>query len=216
LALGFLSSLGLLVAKIRFDFIRTHVVTLDTLDPQRANAIIEELGRLARNAMAQEGVFEENYNLEHSADLRYRGQGYELTVGFSMASLDDSLKDRLATTFHAQHFQEYGFSRPTETIEVVNFRTSISERNSLMHWSDVIEMYRATVPVPSTPGPYTQRPVLFDNRQVTTAVWNRQSLHPGVEIKGPVIIEDTGATILALPGQLVNVDDYSNILIQVQ
>jgi N-methylhydantoinase A len=49
------------------------------------------------------------------ADLRYRGQSFELTV---------SLGDDLARAFHAAHEERYGYSDPEREIELVAVRTA--------------------------------------------------------------------------------------------
>ena len=49
------------------------------------------------------------------ADLRYRGQSFELTVGA------DAL-EKLEERFHASHEQRYGYRMEDESVDLVNLR----------------------------------------------------------------------------------------------
>src|SRR6202011_491994 len=46
-----------------------------------------------------------------SVDLRYQGQGYELSIPYS---------ERMFETFHEQHRQRYGFADEGREMEIVN------------------------------------------------------------------------------------------------
>ena len=85
---GVLSALGLAAGEERHDRVQTYLVELS------------EAGELPA---------------EGEADLRYRGQSFELTV---------PLQPRLAEAFHAAHAERYGFADPDRDIELVAVRTA--------------------------------------------------------------------------------------------
>ena len=85
---GVLSALGLVASDERRDHVRSYVV------PLRA------AGELPR---------------EGEADLRYRGQSFELTL---------PLQDDLAAAFHRAHGEQYGFADREREIELVSVRTA--------------------------------------------------------------------------------------------
>ena len=85
---GVLSALGLVASDERRDHVRSYVV------PLRA------AGELPR---------------EGEADLRYRGQSFELTL---------PLQDDLAAAFHRAHEEQYGFADREREIELVSVRTA--------------------------------------------------------------------------------------------
>jgi N-methylhydantoinase A len=87
-AAGVLSALGLVAADERRDHVRAYVVPL------------EEAGELP---------------VEGEADLRYRGQSFELTV---------ELGPRLAERFHEAHAARYGYADPSRPLELVAVRTA--------------------------------------------------------------------------------------------
>jgi N-methylhydantoinase A len=85
---GVLSALGLAAADERRDAVRTYVCPL------------EESGELPS---------------EGEADLRYRGQSFELTV---------PLQPGLAEAFHAAHEARYGYAHRERPVELVAVRTA--------------------------------------------------------------------------------------------
>jgi N-methylhydantoinase A len=87
-AAGVLSALGLAAGDERRDRVVSHVRPLD------------EVGDLPRDG---------------EADLRYRGQSFELTV---------SLGDDLAGRFHRAHEERYGYADRGREVEVVAVRTA--------------------------------------------------------------------------------------------
>ena len=73
-------------------------------------------GRLQEWVAEEQGYFaaEGLAGTSHrSADLRYKGQGYDLNVPYT-SSID--------ADFHALHQRRYGFSNESRPIEVVNVR----------------------------------------------------------------------------------------------
>jgi N-methylhydantoinase A len=87
-AAGVLSALGLVASDERRDHVRSYV---------RPLADVEELPRVGE------------------ADLRYRGQSFELTV---------ALGDDLAERFHRAHEERYGYAQRDRTVELVAVRTA--------------------------------------------------------------------------------------------
>jgi N-methylhydantoinase A len=45
-------------------------------------------------------------------------------------------------------------------------------------------------------------------------VVERRSLAPGDRLTGPCVVEEPATTVLVLPGQVVSVDDLSNLVIE--
>jgi N-methylhydantoinase A/oxoprolinase/acetone carboxylase beta subunit len=87
-AAGVLSALGLVASDERRDHVRSYVCPLS------------EAGELPR---------------EGEADVRYRGQSFELTV---------PLDGDVAAAFHRAHEERYGYAEPERELELVAVRTA--------------------------------------------------------------------------------------------
>ncbi len=104
---GVLSALGALVAPWMREFAvsRQQLWGPETFDA--CQPLFAELEERARVAMGSRLRF------QRFADLRYRGQGFELTVPFT---------PDLRTAFERRHKRRYGYARPDYTLELVTLR----------------------------------------------------------------------------------------------
>jgi N-methylhydantoinase A len=108
---GLLCALGDLVAGFRNEFAQTLIrLTAEVGD---ASEILAELEGRAREWMDAQGIARDAQHIEFLADLRYRGQGYEIPVPWG-----EDLDER----FNALHEQLYGFRMPNTASEIVNLR----------------------------------------------------------------------------------------------
>src|SRR5439155_1256232 len=87
-AAGVTAAIGLLAAEVKFDVARTYVRRLDGLDPAAVDAMYGEMAAQATEVVRESAVAGE-VALVRSADARYVGQGYELTVPVPGGRLDD-------------------------------------------------------------------------------------------------------------------------------
>ncbi|TMK24886.1 MAG: hydantoinase/oxoprolinase family protein [Actinobacteria bacterium] len=123
-AAGVLSALGLVASDERRDAVRSYVVPL------------RDAGELPQDG---------------EADLRYRGQSFELTL---------PLEAGLSSAFHRAHEELYGFADPESEIELVAVRTAEIRRGpvlqlrsdhqaAVVEGPDVVKLPGATVWVPA-------------------------------------------------------------------
>lgn len=112
---GVLSALGLLAAPVTADAVRTHLLPLGDVRAGDLDAAWEALENEVRGRFADQDV--EVRELARTADLRYRGQAFELEVDAPTAQ-----PHALADVFHDTHRRRYGYAQLDEAIEVVNLR----------------------------------------------------------------------------------------------
>ena len=70
----------MLASELQHHFVRAHAAPLASLDREAATAALDAMAREARALLASEGHAADAVTLAFSADLRYEGQGSELTV----------------------------------------------------------------------------------------------------------------------------------------
>ena len=98
---GALSALGMLMA----DAVRDYAAgVLGRRDIEKMFAILEQRAR--KESPGAE--------IERTADLRYRGQSYELNVPWNNGDP--------ATLFHREHEKIYGYANPGRDVEIVTIR----------------------------------------------------------------------------------------------
>ena len=203
---GILCAQGLVVSDLKEDFVRTGRMPVETA---RLDAMRGKLGELLADAeqwFAAEGIAAQDRSVEITLDMRYVGQNFELPVKLDGSDLE---LDALKRAFFAAHEMSYGYSNPTDPVEVVNFRLTTKGRLPRPSESPVAST------AAGTPEAIEVRPVWFaTNAPVDTPVYDRERLFPGLVLQGPAVIEQLDATTLLYPRDRLTVDPSLNLLIE--
>src|SRR6185369_3118829 len=75
------STFGLLTAPLAFDFVRSAYSRLDELDWNFANGLLDEMAAEGLKVLKSSGLAGNMVTYQRTADLRYVGQGHEVSVG---------------------------------------------------------------------------------------------------------------------------------------
>ena len=210
LAPGVTSALGLLMADLRHDYVRTVLARGDDINAEKLDGLFTEMETEAVIWMSDEGVERDSVTLVRLAEVRYQGQGYELEVPVSNGIVTESEIKRIIRRFHESHKSRYGHASPENPVEVVNLRvTALSELPRPTLEAAVLE---GTVGAPSSL--VSEREVYFDGVYVATKVYDRSLLSPGDIVKGPAIVEQLDSTAVVWPGEVVRVDAYANLILE--
>ena len=180
---GALSALGMLLASRVRDY-AAGVLNRSDFD--------REFVRLERSAKKDLPGAE----LIRSADIRYAGQSYELTVPWHAAEP--------AAPFHREHQRIYGYSNPERAIEIVTVR--VRARVEARKPSLVSKRQR-----PSGGKPMRCR-IHSAAAWRDTPVYPRSSL-PARKLRGPALVLDYGSTTLIPPGWSFSLDRAGSLKI---
>jgi N-methylhydantoinase A len=207
---GVFSALGLVMADIRHDFVRTRIGAVGALSPEELAGLFGELEAQAAAMLRRDGLPPERQVLQRTADLRYVGQAYEVNVAVPAGALGPDGLAEVARRFHDEHRRLYAHHHPDHPVEFVNGRvTAIG--------------LTAAPPLRERPagaaaaGPRERRPVYFDEEDgfVDCPVYDRAALGPGAALAGPAVVEQMDSTTVVFPGQRAAVDGFGNLVIAV-
>jgi N-methylhydantoinase A len=179
---GVLSALGLAAAPERVELLASCHRSLSTLDAATIARAYRPVVEAAAAALLEQGA-----TLTRSADCRFVGQGYEVTVP---APEDDPAA--LAAAFRQAHHARYGHADSDEQIELVNLRVTVERAMPSPGLGA-----RAGVGRP-TPG--RREIVTRDGQSRRAEVWPLGELPPGLELEGPAVLAGPDATGLIEPG----------------
>ena len=203
---GVLSAMGLLVSTLRADYAQTCVETLP-YDSSRIAAVFDRLDTEADAWFARENAPQASRRKSRSASIRYKHQGFELTVEWPGDSVDEASTAKAVEHFHQLHEQLYTFAQRDTVVEIVNLRVSAVcdlARPRLIELSSGGSLAEAEV---------DRHQVWFDEGPVTTPVYDRAKLAAGVRIDGPAILTQLDATTVILPGESAETDRYGNLIV---
>ena len=118
---GVYSAMGLVMSDVTHDYIRSRLVNLTHITEDQINAIFAELAALARAELLGEEFPADRIGIEYALDMRYAGQGYEMTLPcrYPLGQGDIAV---VRQSFDAEHRKSYGHTAPTEPVEIVSWR----------------------------------------------------------------------------------------------
>jgi N-methylhydantoinase A/oxoprolinase/acetone carboxylase beta subunit len=184
---GALSALGMLLA----DRVRDYAAgVLNRSDLEREFTRLE---RIARKDLP-------GAELIRSADIRYTGQSYELTVPWR--------PDNPAAPFHQEHQRVYGYSHPEGAIEIVAIR--VRARLAIQKPRLIAKRIISKRTASRRPGATASRRIHSAGAWRDTPVYPRSSLTE-TPARGPALILDYGSTTLVPPGWRFSVDKVRSL-----
>ncbi len=210
---GISCAMGLLMTDVKHFYLKSRVAMLHHLPIEDVNRAFADLVGKAIEEARFEGFRAADVRLLRSVDLRYIGQGYEISVPCPGAELRAEDMAGLRAEFDRLHRQIYGHDAPDEDVEVVTFRlTSIMKVHRIQ-----LERHRRGPKKPPQAALRGHRDVFYPESRgyVSTPIYERGALRPGNELAGPAIVEQMDTTTVIHPGQTGRVDEFSNIVIAV-
>lgn len=195
---GTFSAVGLLVTEVRQDYVAAlGGVPTAALDPAAIEAHYRRMEDEARAALAEQGFAAGAIDLVRTADLKVKGQTYELSLPMpGRGPVDAPAIQALLDAFARLYRSRYAFFFDGEPIEVVNLRVAALGRNP------PVELARRAPdgadPARARKG---ERPVYFERQGfVRSAVYDRDRLRPQHRVAGPAVIEEETSSTLVPPG----------------
>ncbi len=117
-----LSAWGILHSDIGHDVARSRVMPAEASSLDAIAAMAGELVAEGMARLAADGIQADARVLNFAADLRYRGQAFELTIPWAMRAPGAHELARLTDDFHAAHRRRFSYSNPGDAVELVTLR----------------------------------------------------------------------------------------------
>ncbi len=199
-----LSAWGILHSDIGHDFARSRVMLAETSNLAVIIAMAAELTAEGSARLEADAIAPPARQLNFSADLRYRGQAFELTIPWATQAPDGEALTRLVRDFHAAHRQRFSYSNPDDAVELVTLRLA------------AIGALGRPSPGTTSSAPDAaarrSRAVWLDGRWQNIPVIRRTTLEIGNVIAGPALIEEDYTTALIAPSWSVRADSAGHLL----
>ena len=203
---GVLSALGGLIADIKNDFIKTVFVELGGAETTVIQEEYKSLEARALEWLREEQAYEGDYQLIYSADMRYRGQAFEIEAILSAKDVASGDVTAMAEAFHREHELVYEHCDRDAAVQIVNLRLVIVG----MSPKPIFPARNLTVQ-PATPERSVE--VFTGGRLTSVSLFRREQLHPGFTFDGPAIVVQSDCTSCIPEGLSGNVDAYGNLVL---
>ena len=203
---GLLSSQGLLSADVRYDFRRTYVATVGKAAMAELSALVGELRREGEATLNEYRLPADRIEFVMAADMRYRGQAYELRVTLP-EKLDESATDGIIESFHQAHERLYGRRHHGGEVQFVNISLTVIGRIRAVRHPELSKATGEAKPI----GRHRTwfRGKAYDN----CATYDRDKLRAGHRLPGPAVIAGQDSTVIVPPDWVALCDEFGNLRI---
>jgi len=195
-----LSAYGMLASNVIKDYVKTvmlpGIVTHSILSDLYSPLIDKGMSEIKN-----EGSPSIQIEILCSLDMRYAGQSFELNIPYSENFISD---------FHHTHNFTYGYSYLDKTIEIVNLRV-----RAIGKIPPISLPQNSTNPNYKSPTPIEYKQVVLPEGSNSLPVYDYDYLFPGTKLIGPALIVSSDTTILVNMTDIIHVDKYQNLLIDV-
>jgi N-methylhydantoinase A len=204
------STFGLLAAPLAFDFVRSAYSRLDQQDWRLANKLLDEMAEEGRKVLERSGLSAREISYQRTADMRYVGQGHEVSVRLPAGVLGEQQTSEITSEFEETYRELYGRKGPDVPLEIINWRVVASGPRPEMTFK--------------LSGDTSARP---DSRKgsrrayfpecggfVEATVYDRYGFKPGMEFNGPAIVEERESTLIVGARGRACVDESLNVILE--
>jgi N-methylhydantoinase A len=204
---GVYSSLGMLNADIRHDFLRFYSSLATDLDLAKVKQLYKEMEEQANTLLDKDRVARDERSLSRTLRMKYYGQFRDLEVPWPNGPITRKNIDEGIANFHRRHKELFGSCNEKYPLEFMKFGLSaigklpgITFKNIKKGGSDASEALKG------------KRQAYFEEnkKMVSTPVFNGAELCAGNILEGPCIVEEKLTTTVIPPGVKVKVDEKGN------
>jgi N-methylhydantoinase A/oxoprolinase/acetone carboxylase beta subunit len=204
---GVRSCFGFLASPLAFEVARSRGVRLEDADLDGLATLLDELEAEARRPLALARVPAADVSLRRFAEMRYRGQGYEIEVPLPPGRPDHAWRDAAVAAFEAVYRTWYRHVPTGLPIEAVTWRVRAQSPPPILP--------APRGPRAGAPRPKGERPIWIAGEGAfrPAPVWDRYALPPGWHAAGPAVIEEVESTTVVGAGHRAAVDTALNLIL---
>jgi N-methylhydantoinase A len=162
-----------------------------------------------RKVLESSGLSEEDISYQRTADMRYVGQGHEVSVSLPDGTLGVKHLETVIATFENTYQALYGRKGPYVPLEIINWRVVARGPQPQLNMKLQRESTKAGNAIKGA------RPAYFSARGYgETPVYDRYALEPGMTLAGPAIVEERESTLIIGARGRARVDERLQIVVE--
>ena len=205
---GVVSALGFLVSPIASEQIKSYVSSTSQIDWKYLNEQLSEMEKVGFEFLVGAGVDESEGTITRVVDMRYSGQGHEISVTIPNDILSEDSIEIIEQNFIKEYKFRYGRSIQDIGIEAVTWRVVVAGKSPEIIPNQVVK----------TEGKNALKGMrsvflMGDKSYSDVPVYSRYDLKPNETFDGPAVIEEMESTVIIGRNSVVKIDEYKNIVI---
>jgi N-methylhydantoinase A len=203
---GVLSALGGLIADLKNDFIQTVYEEVSPSMTHALQAAVADLEGRAKTWLQSEHGADLPYTLKFSADMRYRGQSFEIETPLEERWLVEGNMNAIRAAFDQEHERMFGYKDLATPVMVINLRLVISSPTP----KPELPLLDSAEGRPMASGSVD---AYVDGQTRQVPFYLRATLKAGQSLQGPAIIGQDDCTTCIPTGMGATVDRFGNLVI---
>jgi N-methylhydantoinase A len=144
------------------------------------------------------------------ADMRYRGQSFEIEVALASSLIVTADMAAIAEAFHQAHEAIYDFCDRDSPVQIMNLRLVVSGASATPYLRPLARARR------KAPDPEQTLRVFFDGDWHEVPFYRRSTLQAHHRFAGPCVIVQDDSTACVPPGFGATVDGSGNIVLELE
>ena len=181
---------------------------LSEIAPKDLSGMFDRLAAQALADLRSDGFSADTIRIQRALDMRYAGQGYEITIPCEPEMMTTEGLQELRKSFDEVHRGMFGHMAPEEPVEIVSYRVRGVGK------VPPVEMPRFTRAGTTLKDALREtRKVRFDGKTVDCPIYQREKLDVGLTFSGPAVLDQFDCTTVICPGQTVRVDEWKNLIV---
>ncbi|WP_298503818.1 hydantoinase/oxoprolinase family protein [uncultured Maribacter sp.] len=205
---GVTSALGFLVSPVASEKIHSFISEIEEIDWKEVNSFLENMEQDGYNFLAQSGIDKKDATVERVVEMRYSGQGHEITIEIPEGELSENSIPEIEKRFVKEYEFRYNRSIEGMSLEMVTWRVVVQGPIPQMK----VKQFSTTA---SDAEAYkgVRRVYFEETGYLDCPVYDRYALQSNEKFDGPAIIEETESTTVIGVNSSVHVDKDKNIII---
>jgi N-methylhydantoinase A len=210
LGAGATSAFGFLCAPLSFDFARSLHGRLDGIDWSAVNGALGEMEEEGRHLLRASGVADEDVRVRRLCEMRYVGQGHEVTVELPDEPQGPEEADRLRALYRKEYLRLYSREGPDVPLETITWRVEVSAPAPEIR----LDSGEAAADQPAK-AQKREREIYLPEEGgfLAVPVYDRYLLGPDAILDGPAVVEERESTVILGPGCRTEIDGARNLVV---
>ncbi len=206
---GHFSALGMLLANLRHDYVRTYYKPLDHCDFGEIEGAFDAMIDEARKVLADEGMTGERMSFQRYLDMRYVGQEFPIQTPVSAEDISRGDIAALRAAFDRIHDRRFGHQAVNEPVEVVNLRLTATGRRERLSFPKAEAVQGHAL--------IDRCPIIFDDPSmpVISPVYDRDRLAAEEVVVGPAAVVEYASTTVLFEGDRLRVAPSGELIIEI-
>ncbi len=209
---GVLSALGFLVSPVASELIRSYVCPVNMIDWTLLNRYMTEMEAEGIAFLeSSEMKTDCNPTTRRMADMRYSGQGHEISVEIPNGVLSENSLTEIESNFKKEYQMRYGKLIEDIGIEAVTWRVVVSGPTPEILPKQIVPKSQKSATALKG---YRKVFLAGETDYADVPVYGRYDLQSGDSFEGPAVIEEMESTFIVGQKSVVLIDKFRNIVVK--